>query len=150
MSRLKNAPVVHKMLKIPRAVFENLIEVCKREFPNEACGLIAGVRENGVSYAKKIYPLKNIAQSPFVYETDAEEVYNAFLNIEKSGLSILGIYHSHPFSRAEPSELDRRSAFYPDMIYVIVSFEGGIVDVEAYSWDGEKFTKQSISIEDGN
>ncbi|MBS7611595.1 M67 family metallopeptidase [Candidatus Bathyarchaeota archaeon] len=136
------------MLKIAKAVFKQLVEACKEEFPREACGLIAGVKGNEDSFAIKIYPLRNIAKSSFTYETDAEEVYNAFINIEETGLSILGVYHSHPFSQAEPSELDRRNAFYPGMIHVIVSLIGDVADVKAYLWSGEEFTEYPISIEE--
>lgn len=137
------------MLKITKAVFKQLVDACKREFPKEACGLIAGVKRNEDLFIRGIYPLRNITNSSFIYETDAEEVYNAFISIEKRELSVLGIYHSHPFSRAEPSELDRRTAFYPGVVYVIVSLMGGVTDVKAYSWDGEKFTNCPISIEMG-
>lgn len=136
------------MLKIAKAIFKQLIDVCKREYPKEACGLIAGVKRNEDLLINEVYPLRNVAESSFTYEADAEEVYNAFISIEKSGLSVLGIYHSHPFSRAEPSELDKRVAFYPGMIYVIVSLMEGAVDVKAYLWDGKKFTECSISIEE--
>jgi proteasome lid subunit RPN8/RPN11 len=136
------------MLKIPREDFEKIIDLCRREFPREVCGLIAGIKRNGISYVRKIYPLRNIAKSPFVYEADAEELYNAFKSIDSSGLDFLGIYHSHPFGRAEPSELDRRRAFYPNVVYVIISLEGGrIYDVKAYLWDGQEFVECDFSVE---
>lgn len=119
-------------MKIAKAVFKQLVDLCKREYPKEACGLIAGVKRDGDSFIKEVYPLRNVAESSFTYEADAEEVYNTFISIEKSGLNVLGTYHSHPFSRAEPSELDKRTAFYPGMIYVIVSLIGGAIDVKAY------------------
>jgi len=74
------------MLKIPKEDFEKIIDLCRREFPREACGLIAGVKRNGISYVRKIYPLRNIAKSPFMYEADAEELYNSFKSIDSSGL----------------------------------------------------------------
>jgi proteasome lid subunit RPN8/RPN11 len=136
------------MLKIPREDFEKIIDLCRREFPREACGLIAGVKRNGISYVRKIYPLRNIAKSPFMYEADAEELYNAFMSIDRDGLDFLGIYHSHPFGRAEPSELDRRCAFYPNVVYVIISLEGGrVYDVKTYLWNGQEFVECGFSVE---
>jgi proteasome lid subunit RPN8/RPN11 len=136
------------MLKIPKREFEKIIDFCVREYPREACGLIAGFKRNGISYVRRVYPLRNIAKSPFMYEADAEELYNAFMSIDRDGLDFLGIYHSHPFGRAEPSELDRRRAFYPNAVYVIVSLEGGrVYDVKAYLWDGQEFAECDFSVE---
>jgi len=66
-----------------------------REYPRDACGLIAGFKRNGISYVRRVYPLRNIAKSPFMYEADAEELYNAFMSIDRDGLDFLDIYHSH-------------------------------------------------------
>ncbi|MEM2848962.1 MAG: M67 family metallopeptidase [Candidatus Bathyarchaeia archaeon] len=135
------------MLKITKAAFKQLVDACKREFPKEACGLIAGVKRSEDLFIKGAFPLRNVTNSPFIYETDAEEVYNASISMEKLGLNALGIYHSHPFSRAEPSELDKRTAFHPSMIYVIVSLMEDVADVRAYLWNGEKFINCPISVE---
>jgi len=59
----------------------------------------------------------------------------------------LEVYHSHPAGKPEPSEVDRRSAYYPGLVYLIVSFIEGKASVGAYLWDGEKFVRESLAME---
>lgn len=37
------------------------------------------------------------------------------------GLDLLGIYHSHPNGKNEPSQRDIERAYYPDAAYFVVS-----------------------------
>ena len=41
--------------------------------------------------------------------------------IRAPGLEMLGIYHSHPNGKNEPSPRDIAWAYYPDMAYFIIS-----------------------------
>lgn len=52
--------------------------------------------------------------------------------------------------KPEPSEIDRENAYYPGLVYLIVSFEGEKVSVGAYLWDGERFTRESLAMEELN
>ncbi len=38
-----------------------------------------------------------------------------------AGLDLLGIYHSHPNGKNEPSQRDIERAYYPDAAYFVVS-----------------------------
>jgi proteasome lid subunit RPN8/RPN11 len=91
------------------------------EAPQEACGLIAGA---GVQ-AQHIIPVANIAADPRRrYEMDHAELVRAIFEIQSSGLSLIGIYHSHPDSDPIPSPTDIQQANYPDTACVIVSLSG--------------------------
>jgi proteasome lid subunit RPN8/RPN11 len=41
--------------------------------------------------------------------------------IRAAGLQLLGIYHSHPNGKNEPSSRDIEQAYYPDVAYFIIS-----------------------------
>jgi proteasome lid subunit RPN8/RPN11 len=96
---------------------EEMIRHAQREYPNEACGLLAG-RDSRVA---KVYQMTNAEHSPATYRLDPEEQFRAFMEIEEAGWELLAIYHSHSHSSAYPSATDLELAFYPDPLYLIIS-----------------------------
>lgn len=110
-----------------------MIHHAQREYPNEACGLLAGKacpepfafaqdrlrRRDG--RVEKVYQMTNAEHSPVTYRLDPEEQYRAFIEIEEEGWELLAIYHSHSHSPAYPSVTDLELAFYPDSLYLIIS-----------------------------
>jgi proteasome lid subunit RPN8/RPN11 len=55
------------------------------------------------------------------YELHPLEQVNAFEEIDRLSLELLGVYHSHPHHPCYPSELDKLQAFYPDTAFFIIS-----------------------------
>jgi len=104
---------------------EEMIRHARREYPNEACGLLAGKacpeqsRRDG--RVERVYQMTNAEHSPVTYRLDPEEQYRAFMEIEEEGWELLAIYHSHGHSLAYPSATDLELAFYPDSFYLIIS-----------------------------
>jgi proteasome lid subunit RPN8/RPN11 len=96
---------------------KEIIQHALEEYPNEACGLLAG--KNG--RVEKVYRMTNVEHSPVTYRLDPEEQYRAFVEIEERGWELLAIYHSHIASPAYPSARDLELAFYPDSLYLIIS-----------------------------
>jgi len=104
---------------------EEMIQHALAEYPNEACGLLAGKAcpEQGRRdrRVEKVYQMTNAEHSPVTYRLDPEEQYRAFVEIEEEGRERLAIYHSHSHSPAYPSATDLELAFYPDSLYLIIS-----------------------------
>ena len=98
---------------------KEIVEQALREFPNEACGVIAG--EAGVPV--KVFPMRNADASPVTYRLDGKEQLKIFDELDERGWDLWAIYHSHTHSEAYPSETDRRLAFYPEARYLLVSLE---------------------------
>ena len=110
-------PGTADFLVIPRPIFDEMIAHCRKGYPYEACGILAGVG-NMVS---KIYAMTNIEKSPVSYLLDSKEQFNVMKDMRENGLSMVAIFHSHPSSAAYPSPTDVKLAFYEDAVYVIVS-----------------------------
>lgn len=105
-------------LILPREHFMQILKHTQAEAPNEACGLLAG-RDRRVTC---VLPATNVAENPLVsYLMDPEDQLRHFQMIEKKGLDLLGIYHSHPVSPAYPSPTDLSMAYYPEAVYAIIS-----------------------------
>ena len=56
-------------------------------------------------------------------------------------LDVLGFYHSHPHSAADPSPTDLAEATYPELLYVIVSLAVKPADVRMYRLDSQQATE---------
>jgi proteasome lid subunit RPN8/RPN11 len=97
---------------------DDVVRHAREGAPDEVCGILPG--RDGI--VTRVIRGKNVASNPRLrYELDPNQQYAAFREMEAEGESMLGIYHSHPFSPAFPSNVDLEMAFYPGSIYVIVS-----------------------------
>lgn len=109
-------------------VSEALLEEIRREgelaYPAECCGVLAG-RPGAV---KEVLRLRSVANrrtdDPHRYLIAADDLRRAAGELERSGLEILGFYHSHPDHPAEPSAFDRDHA-WPWYSYIIVRVDRG-------------------------
>lgn len=64
----------------------------------------------------------NAARNPATeYEIAPKELFHLTREIRTAGLQLLGIYHSHPNGKNEPSARDIEQAYYPDVAYFIIS-----------------------------
>ena len=107
------------MIVLKKEFIENIILHSKKEYPNEACGILAG--KNGA--VEKVYPMANVEKSPELFLMDAAEQLKVLKDMRALGLEMCAIYHSHVASPAYPSSHDVEMAFYPDASYVIVSLK---------------------------
>ncbi len=110
------------MAELDGVLYKEIVEHGLREFPNEACGLLAGRDGQAVRF----YPMRNADASPVTYRLDPREQLRVFEELEREGLELFGIVHSHTHSEPYPSETDRRQAFYPESLYLIL----GLADRE--------------------
>jgi proteasome lid subunit RPN8/RPN11 len=105
------------MLEIDRGFFDEMVEHGLAEFPNEACGLLAGKEGRPV----KFFRMTNRDASPVTYRLDPKEQLHAFDEIDEEGWELLAIFHTHTHSEAYPSETDRAQAFYAEAHYLVMS-----------------------------
>ena len=105
------------MVELDTLFAKEIVEHGLREFPNEACGLIAGTDGSAV----KVFAMRNMDASPMSYRLDPKEQLEVFDRMDAEGLELFAIYHTHTHTEAYPSETDQRLAFYPEARYVIVS-----------------------------
>jgi proteasome lid subunit RPN8/RPN11 len=106
-----------QMLRIDDVLFKEMAEHGLREFPNEACGLLAGRDGEPVRF----FAMRNLDASPVSYRLDPREQLRVFDEMDDEGLDLLGIFHTHTHSEAYPSETDTKLAFYPEAYYLVMS-----------------------------
>lgn len=127
------------MVTFSKSVFEELINEAKKYAPIEACGYLAGTS----NVITKHYPMKNIDNSPEHFSFDPVEQFAVIKKIRSAGLTVYGIYHSHPKSPPRPSKEDIRLAFDPNILYVIISLAKKH-SIKAYSICNKKIIEQEI------
>jgi proteasome lid subunit RPN8/RPN11 len=105
------------VLTIQHRIVEEIIAHALQEDPRECCGILAG-KGNLIT---RIFRLTNTQTDPDRYEMDPREQVQAFEEIDRLNLELLGIYHSHPHSPPSPSPVDIMRAFYPTIAFFIIS-----------------------------
>ena len=109
------------MIKLSKSDYEKILAHAEKELPNEACGLIAGIVENGDKTIKEVYLLTNIDHSNEHFSMDPKEQLAAVKDMRANGLVPLGNWHSHPESPSRPSDEDKRLAYDSKASYMILS-----------------------------
>lgn len=112
-------------LIVPRPQQAAMITHLQTCFPQEGCGFLAGSCVEGVGQVSVVYPIANVRASHTEYAMEPSAMVNTLWEIERLGLTLLAIYHSHPHSAAAPSAQDIAQANYPEAAYLIVSLVEG-------------------------
>ena len=138
----------------------------EQAYPHEGCGLLVGRLDaaTGEKTLAHVVLLDN-AWSPDVaanlmhsdhsssmtkarrYWIDPQDLLTTQRQARENGLSIIGIYHSHPDADAVPSECDRELA-WSTYSYTIVSVRQGVaVDLQNWQLDGNhQFQPEPLKI----
>jgi proteasome lid subunit RPN8/RPN11 len=141
-----------KTVRMGRESFAVITAQAEREYPFECCGFVIGD-----AVFEEVRPIPNIqnekhAADPGTHPRDARTAYLmeprqqlAVLNeIDRRGLELKIVYHSHPDHDAYFSATDRRQACafdpdepdYPDTAYVVLSIkQGKFSRAAAFLWD---------------
>jgi proteasome lid subunit RPN8/RPN11 len=114
---------------LPAAIHDALVAHARAEYPNEACGLIAGTAPAAAGgTATSWHATRNRAASPLRYEIHPDDLLRSSLAIDDADEVTWGIVHSHVSSPARPSPTDVGLAFYPDALYLLVSLAADQAD----------------------
>ena len=115
--------------------------------PNEVCGLFAG-EPGDVVVVQTLYPCRNAAESPVVYELDSRDLGKANWDALQRGLEIVGVYHSHTHTEAYPSATDVAKASDPQWHYVLVSLQDPEPVVRSFRIADGDITEEPLVVKD--
>ncbi len=119
-------------------------------YPEEGAGFMLG--SDGEDRAvTAIFPLTNTREEAARknrYLFSPEDYMKAEVEADRLGLSLIGVFHSHPDHPNQPSEFDREWA-QPYFSYVITSIRSGKA-LESRSWrlveDRSEFREEKITL----
>ena len=121
---------------LPAAVRNAVIAHAREAAPAECCGVLVGSSGRIVSAVRA----GNLSDNPNRFLLDPKDHIRARRDARAAGLDVIGFYHSHPHSPAEPSETDRAEAWlYPNHLHLIVGRADDAADVRLYRFTGETF-----------
>jgi len=112
-----------------------LSDHAENEKPNESCAILFGKKENGEYNVERIFLTKNIEQSPVNFTISAEQRLEADKMERDSQIKITGIFHSHPDSKAYPSNTDKKFMDLNPVVWVI--FSGVSKEFKAFVLEGK-------------
>ena len=130
-------------MKVPRAIYDELLAHAREDAPNECCGLIGG--NDGV--AMTAYRARNAEASPLRYNLDPQDQFRIMTEMDEKGEELAAIYHSHTASPAYPSQTDINLAAYPDALYLIVSLAEGEEPLRGYRIEDGKVAEVELLVE---
>ena len=122
-------------MKCRRGVVEAIVAHARDAAPAECCGVLLGFPEEILEALR----VRNLADSPARYLLDPAEHVRIRRDARTSGMEVLGFYHSHPHSPAEPSDTDVAQAEYPGSLYLIVSLSGTRPAARLFRWSTTAF-----------
>jgi proteasome lid subunit RPN8/RPN11 len=92
-------------LEMPEELLNRIIGDARQEYPLESCGILAG-KDGKITGS---YPIVNTEKNSSGYRMEPEEHLRVFQEIERNGLELSAIYHSHPHTGAFPTQTDIQS-----------------------------------------
>ena len=137
-------------LRIPEDLLSKIHAHGEQAYPEEGAGFMLGsdaVERDVID----LLPLSNAREDAARrnrYLFTPEDYLKAEVEAERLGLSLIGVFHSHPDHPNQPSEFDREWA-QPYFSYVITSVRSGKA-LESRSWrlveDRSKFQEEPITL----
>jgi proteasome lid subunit RPN8/RPN11 len=135
------------MLVVPNRLIEQINAHVEKAYPEEGAGFLVG--DEGE--VKEILPLSNAREDAARnnrFLITPEDYLKAELKADGLGLSLIGVFHSHPDCPNVPSEYDREWA-QPFFSYIITRVDEG-KSVSHRSWrlveDRSKYDEEEIKI----
>ncbi|MFL5738809.1 MAG: M67 family metallopeptidase [Flavisolibacter sp.] len=136
------------MIIIEQTIFEEMVADALQTFPEECCGFFFGRENKDERLITRILVVNNSKQGDKTrrFEISPRNYLDAELMAEKSGLQLLGVYHSHPNHPAVPSEMDRLAA-QPYFSYIILSIvDDDFQDIRSWRLnDSLQFEEEQIN-----
>jgi proteasome lid subunit RPN8/RPN11 len=109
-------------LQVAASVEDGILEHARSRFPDEAVGFLAGPHAHLATHA---FPMANL-MSGDAFLVDPLSQFNATKAIERAGLRIVGIYHSHPRGDARLSRIDEAFARGWGVPQLVVAWAPGL------------------------
>jgi proteasome lid subunit RPN8/RPN11 len=108
------------VVRIPEALYTEMVAHIIAGYPNEACGMLASKDGQVV----KNYPTANAAEHPDDFsEISSQDLLRISYDIDEYDGEMYSYYHSHPRSEAYPSRRDKEWAKRNKLYYIIFSHQ---------------------------
>lgn len=133
------------MLLLSKKQVNELIEHSRKKLPNETCGILAGKDRK----VERVYQMANTDKSSTTFFMEPKQQLEIMKEIRNLRLEMVGIYHSHPDTRAYPSARDVNMAFYEDVSYIIIALQDKEdIKIKSFKIKNKKIQEEKLKIID--
>lgn len=134
------------MLILPSLLWREIEERARRALPDEACGLLLGLRRGVEVEVAALAFARNIAFDPRIsFELDPLDAIAAEDGARSVGLVVVGVWHSHPRGPRVPSPEDFAGAEASWLTLVAVPRARLGVDLSCWRSQGDDFVPVEIA-----
>jgi proteasome lid subunit RPN8/RPN11 len=114
------------MIFVPRTALRQIVDAAEAAYPAECCGLLVGhARPTGELEVVRAVASRNHGKGNDRFEIDPQVWVDLTRALRGSPNRVVGLYHSHPDTPAQPSQADLESAWGEELAWLIVSVAGG-------------------------
>jgi proteasome lid subunit RPN8/RPN11 len=138
------------VLRISKDILAQIYAHGEAAYPEEGAGFLLGSDDGKQRHVTQLFTTENVREDEARhnrYLVAPEDYLKAEMTADRLGLSLIGVFHSHPDHPNRPSEFDREWA-QPFFSYVITSINEGKA-VESRSWrlaeDRSMFEEEEIT-----
>lgn len=128
-------------MKLTRIMRSEMLSHARSEAPHEACGVL--LAKLGDTEPHVWLPMLNAAISSMFFEFDPEELVALHRQMDIRGEEVVGVWHSHTETPAEPSGVDAR-CMAPGLTHVIVSLLDD--EVRAYRIHDGQISEEEVLV----
>ena len=141
------------MITIPADGLARIVAAGEAAYPLESCGLLVGHGEkDGVWRVPEVHDSPNLAaDARHAFEVDPALRFALLHRLRDGPEAVIGLFHSHPDLRAQPSKTDLDKVIEPDLIWLITSvLDGQAVLTTAHRLveDGSEFQQIALRTDD--
>ncbi|MBO6519828.1 MAG: M67 family metallopeptidase [Rhodospirillales bacterium] len=141
------------IVRLPGDLDKRIREHAAAGYPDEACGLLSGIRKGDTVKVTGVHESHNITdRDPKTgFEIDPKLRFDLMRALEEraDGTEIIGHYHSHPDHPAEPSATDLSMTYETEFIWLICAVTAdGETELNAFKplEDRSRFDRLALEI----
>lgn len=125
---------------------EHLLAASSARLPEEACGLLIGRVEGAALRITRVVEARNLASDGGGqrFELHPEDYLAAERAARDEGQEIVGVWHSHPQSRAVPSDLDLEQAWEGWSYLIVGCSASGARELRSWRLVGGAFREETL------
>jgi len=140
--------MTQRCLHIFRADLSRIEACAKSGLPRESCGILLGAQTENGWRVSAIEQSRNVAPQDRNdrFEIDPALLLRTQKAARAGGARMIGVYHSHPNGKAEPSETDLATAWQTGMIWVISAVDVERMETCAYLREAAGFVPVPLQI----
>jgi len=129
---------------IVQRVLDDVLAHAREDAPRECCGMLLGTADRILDSHRA----RNLAAGITRFQIDPRDHVKALRAARSRHLDVIGFYHSHPRSRAYPSETDVAESGYAGAMHLIAGTDGMSQEARLFTIDGAAIAELPLIVAD--